>query len=170
MKKPLNFLVAGVGGQGIILASDVLVNVGAAAGYNAKQAEIHGMSQRGGSVTSYVRWGREVYSPLVGVGEVDVLMAFEKLEALRNLTQLRAGALVLVNQREIKPLTVISGSMAYPSEEIIRAAFEQVTPNTRFFDAETIAMQLGDTRVENVVLLGALSVLLEEAGMTGTLH
>ncbi len=165
MKKPLNFLLAGVGGQGIILASDVLVNVGVAAGYAAKQAEIHGMSQRGGSVTSYVRWGKAVYSPLVGAGEVDVLLAFEKLEALRNLNQLRAGALALVNQREIKPITVISGSMPYPSEEVIRAAFEQVTPHTRFFDAETIAMQLGDARVENVVLLGALSILLEMEGL-----
>jgi indolepyruvate ferredoxin oxidoreductase beta subunit len=108
-----------------------------------------------------------VYSPLVGIGEVDVLLAFEKLEALRNLNQLRAGALALVNQREIKPITVISGSMPYPSEEVILAAFEQVAPHTRFFDAETIAMQLGDARVENVILLGALSVLLEEAGMTG---
>lgn len=161
MRKPLNFLLAGVGGQGIILASDVLVNVGVAAGFSAKQAEIHGMSQRGGSVTSYVRWGKEVYSPLVGAGEVDVLLAFEKLEALRNLNQLRAGALALVNQREIKPLTVISGSISYPTDEAIRAAFEQVSPHTRFFDAETIAMQLGDARVENVVLLGALSVLLE---------
>jgi indolepyruvate ferredoxin oxidoreductase beta subunit len=165
LNKPLNFLLAGVGGQGIILASDVLVNVGVAAGYAAKQAEIHGMSQRGGSVTSYVRWGKEVYSPLVGAGEVDVLLAFEKLEALRNLNQLRTGALALINQREIRPLTVISGSMSYPSEEAIRAAFEQITPHTRFFDAETIAMQLGDARVENVVLLGALSVLLEMEGL-----
>ena len=76
MKDSLNFLLAGVGGQGTILASDVLVNVGLAAGYQAKQAEVHGMSQRGGSVTSFVRWGRVVYSPLVGAGEVDVFLAF----------------------------------------------------------------------------------------------
>lgn len=161
MRATLNFLLAGVGGQGIILASDVLVNVGVAAGYTAKQAEIHGMSQRGGSVTSYVRWGREVHSPLVGAGEVDVLLAFEKLEALRNLNQLRAGALALVNRREIQPVTVISGGMAYPSDEAMRIAFEQVTPHANYFDGEAIALELGDTRVENVVLLGALSVLLE---------
>ena len=89
MINALNFLLAGVGGQGTILASDVLVNVGLAAGYQAKQAEVHGMSQRGGSVTSFVRWGQVVYSPLVGAGEVDVYLAFEKAEALRNLGQLR---------------------------------------------------------------------------------
>lgn len=167
MKEPLNFMLAGVGGQGIILASDVLVNAGLAAGYNAKQAEIHGMSQRGGSVTSYVRWGKEVYSPLVGAGEVDVLLAFEKLEALRNLNQLRAGALALVNLREIQPLTVISGGMSYPTEDAIRAAFDQATPHAHFLDGEALALQLGDSRVVNVVLLGALSVLLEEVGVAG---
>src|SRR4030067_728941 len=93
MKKCINFLLAGVGGQGTILASNVLVNVGLAGGYQVKQAEVHGMSQRGGSVTSFVRWGEKVYSPLVGAGEVDVFLAFEKAEALRNLTQLRPGAL-----------------------------------------------------------------------------
>ena len=92
MKKTINFMLAGVGGQGTILASDVLANVGLAAGYQAKQAEVHGMSQRGGSVTSYVRWGETVYSPLVGAGEVDVFLTFEKVEALRNLDQLRPGA------------------------------------------------------------------------------
>ena len=90
MKETINFLLAGVGGQGTILASDVLVNVGLAAGYQAKQAEVHGMSQRGGSVTSFVRWGKVVYSPLVGAGEVDVYLSFEKAETLRNLGQLRA--------------------------------------------------------------------------------
>lgn len=165
MRDTLNFMLAGVGGQGIILASDVLVNVGVAAGYAAKQAEIHGMSQRGGSVTSYVRWGKAVYSPLVGAGEVDVLLAFEKLEALRNLNQLRAGALALVNQREIKPLTVISGGLSYPTDEAIQAAFEQATQHARFLDGEALALQLGDSRVVNVVLLGALSVLLEMEGL-----
>src|SRR5512135_2657073 len=105
MKKTLNFLLAGVGGQGTILASDVLVNVGLAAGYQAKQAEVHGMSQRGGSVTSHVRWGEVVYSPLVAAGEADVLLAFEKAEALRAVNQLRVGALALVNLEAIEPVT-----------------------------------------------------------------
>ncbi|MBM4460147.1 MAG: hypothetical protein FJ011_20690, partial [Chloroflexi bacterium] len=85
MQNTLNFLLAGVGGQGTILASDVLANAGQAAGYQVKQAEVHGMSQRGGSVTSFVRWGHVVHSPLIGAGEVDVYLAFEKAEALRHL-------------------------------------------------------------------------------------
>jgi indolepyruvate ferredoxin oxidoreductase beta subunit len=114
MKKTINFLLAGVGGQGTILASDVLVNVGLSAGYQAKQAEVHGMSQRGGSVTSFVRWGEVVHSPLVGAGEVDVLLAFEKLEALRTLNQLRPGGVALINNQAIEPLTVISGDGIFP--------------------------------------------------------
>jgi len=161
MKENLNFLLAGVGGQGTILASDVLVNVGLAAGYQAKQAEVHGMSQRGGSVTSFVRWGKLVHSPLVGAGEVDVLLAFEKLEALRSLNQLRAGAVALINAQVIEPLTVISGDKTYPDDESIRAAFAAVTPHAVFVDGEEIARGLGNLRVANVVLLGALSALLE---------
>jgi len=171
MKDTLNFLLAGVGGQGTILASDVLVNVGLAAGYQAKQAEVHGMSQRGGSVTSFVRWGRVVHSPLVGAGEVDVLLSFEKLEALRTLNQLRAGAVALINNQVIEPLTVITGGMTYPSDEDIQKAFVTVTDRAVFIDGEAIAKELGNVRVANVVLLGALSALLErelEAGETLT--
>ena len=161
MRNVLNFLLTGVGGQGIILASDVLVNVGLAAGYSVKQAEVHGMSQRGGSVTSFVRWGQAVYSPLVGAGEVDVLLAFEKLEALRVVNQLRPGAIALINDRAIEPLTVISGGQEYPSDGRVKAAFATVTPRTAFIDGETIAIELGNPRVVNVVLIGALSALLE---------
>ena len=127
MTNTLNFLLAGVGGQGTILASDVLVNVGLAAGYQAKQAEVHGMSQRGGSVTSFVRWGKVVYSPLVGAGEVDVYLAFEKAEALRNLGQLRPGALAVINLQEIKPVTVTSGGQPYPDDDRLRTTVAQVT-------------------------------------------
>jgi indolepyruvate ferredoxin oxidoreductase, beta subunit len=167
MRESLNFLLAGVGGQGTILASDVLVNVGLAAGYEAKQAEVHGMSQRGGSVTSFVRWGRNVHSPLVGAGEVDVLLSFEKLEALRNLSQLRSGAVALINNQAIEPLTVISGDGVYPSDEHIKAAFASVTPRATFVDGEAIARELGNPRVANVVLLGALSALLEADQVAG---
>jgi indolepyruvate ferredoxin oxidoreductase beta subunit len=161
MKKTINFLLAGVGGQGTILASDVLVNVGLSAGYQAKQAEVHGMSQRGGSVTSFVRWGEIVYSPLVGAGEVDVLLAFEKLEALRTLNQLRPGGVALINNQAIEPLTVISGDGIYPPDNAIRSAFASVTSRAEFVDGEEIAKGLGNLRVANVVLLGALSALLE---------
>ncbi|OGN93600.1 MAG: hypothetical protein A2Z71_05635 [Chloroflexi bacterium RBG_13_50_21] len=167
MREATNFLLAGVGGQGTILASDVLVNVGLAAGYQAKQAEVHGMSQRGGSVTSFVRWGRVVYSPLVGGGEVDVLLAFEKAEALRNLNQLRLGALALINLAAIEPVTVTSGGQSYPTDDTLRSKVAEVTRNVIYVDGEAKASELGNIRTANVVLLGALSALMEREGLTG---
>jgi indolepyruvate ferredoxin oxidoreductase, beta subunit len=167
MRDSINFLLAGVGGQGTILASDVLVNVGLAAGYQAKQAEVHGMSQRGGNVTSFVRWGRTVYSPLVGAGEVDVFLAFEKVEALRNLNQLRMGALALVNLAAIEPVTVTSGGQTYPDDDTMRQKISQVTNKVVYVDGEATAQGLGNVRAANVVLLGALSALMEREGLTG---
>jgi indolepyruvate ferredoxin oxidoreductase beta subunit len=167
MQEAINFLLAGVGGQGTILASDVLVNVGLAAGYQAKQAEVHGMSQRGGSVTSFVRWGRSVYSPLVGAGEVDVFLAFEKVEALRNLNQLRPGALALINLAVIEPITVTSGGQTYPDDDTMRQKISQVTKKVVYVDGEATASGLGNVRAANVVLLGALSALMEREGLAG---
>jgi len=167
MTSTINFLLCGVGGQGTVLASDVLVSVGLAAGYQAKQAEVHGMSQRGGSVTSFVRWGKVVHSPLVGMGEVDILLAFEKLEALRSLNALRHDALAVINTQVIIPLTVTSGDRIYPDDETLRAAFAKVTPHVEFIDGEKIATDLGNVRVANVVLLGALSAQLEQRGFSG---
>ncbi len=164
-KDILNFLLSGVGGQGTILASDVLVNVGLASGYQAKQAEVHGMSQRGGSVTSYVRWGRVVYSPLVGAGEADVLLAFEKVEALRYLQYLRPGALALVNMEAIEPVTVTSGGQAYPDDDTLRGVLAQVTPHTAYVNGGAIAAELGNPKVANVVLLGALSRVVESGNL-----
>lgn len=167
MRDSINFLLAGVGGQGTILASDVLVNVGLAAGFQAKQAEVHGMSQRGGSVTSFVRWGRVVYSPLVGGGEVDVFLAFEKAEALRNLNQLRMGALALVNLAAIEPITVTSGGQPYPDDDTMRQKISEVTREVIYVDGEATAQGLGNVKAANVVLLGALSALMERQGLTG---
>lgn len=167
MRDSTNFLLAGVGGQGTILASDVLVNLGLAAGYQAKQAEVHGMSQRGGSVTSFVRWGRVVYSPLVGGGEVDILLAFEKAEALRNLNQLRPGALALINLAAIEPVTVTSGGQTYPTNETLRSKIAEVTAKAVFVDGEAVASELGNIRAANVVLLGCLSALMEREGLAG---
>jgi indolepyruvate ferredoxin oxidoreductase beta subunit len=167
MREMINFLLAGVGGQGTILASDVLVNVGLAGGYATKQAEVHGMSQRGGSVTSFVRWGKTVYSPLVGSGEVDVFLAFEKAEALRNLYQLRAGALALVNLAAIEPVTVTSGGQPYPDDATLHQKFAEVSDKVIYVDGEAIAEGLGNIRVANVVLLGALSAAMQHQGLTG---
>jgi indolepyruvate ferredoxin oxidoreductase beta subunit len=167
MKDSINFLLAGVGGQGTILASDVLVHVGVAAGYQAKQAEVHGMSQRGGSVTSHVRWGRVVYSPMAGAGEIDVYLAFEKVEAMRNLAQLRPGALALINMQAIEPITVTSGGQSYPDDDQLRAAVAQVTDCAAYVDGAAVATALGNVRAANVVLLGALSALMEREGLAG---
>jgi indolepyruvate ferredoxin oxidoreductase beta subunit len=167
MRDAINFLLAGVGGQGTILASDVLVNVGLASGYQAKQAEVHGMSQRGGSVTSFVRWGKVVYSPLVGAGEVDVLLAFEKVEALRCLRQLRPGALALVNMEAIEPLTVTSGDAVYPDDERLFAAVAQVTSQAAYIPGPALAAQVGNLKTANVVLLGALSAMMARQAADG---
>ena len=167
MKGTINFLLAGVGGQGTILASDVLVNVGMAGGYQAKQAEVHGMSQRGGSVTGHVRWGGVVYSPLIGAGEVDVLLAFEKVEALRSLGHLRPGALAVINMQAVKPVTVTSGGQLYPDDDRVRSVIATVTDHAVYVDGEGIAAGLGNARAANVVLLGALSALLEREDYVG---
>jgi indolepyruvate ferredoxin oxidoreductase, beta subunit len=168
MRETTNFLLAGVGGQGTILASDVLVNVGLAAGYQAKQAEVHGMSQRGGSVTSFVRWGKQVYSPLIGGGEVDVMLAFEKAEALRNLNQLRPGALALINLTAIKPVTVTSSGQLYPDDSTLHEKIALVTKNVVYVDGEAMATEVGNIRAANVVLLGALAAMMERVGLSGS--
>jgi indolepyruvate ferredoxin oxidoreductase beta subunit len=126
------------------------------------------MSQRGGSVTSYVRWGQTVHSPLVGAGEVDVYLAFEKVEALRNLNQLRRGALAVINMHAIPPVTVTSGDQTYPDDDRLRSTIAQVTDKAVYLDGLAIAEALGNARVENVALLGALSALMEREGLIGS--
>ena len=166
MNESINFLLAGVGGQGTILASDLLVNVGLAAGYQAKQAEVHGMSQRGGSVVSHVRWGEVVHSPLIGAGEVDVYVAFEKLEALRHLNKIRPGALVLVNLEAIMPVSLTTSTVAYPEDEQVRATVAKATSRAMYIDAACMAAELGNARVANVIMLGALAQLMEQQSLT----
>jgi indolepyruvate ferredoxin oxidoreductase beta subunit len=155
--RKVNFLLAGVGGQGTILASDVLAAVGLQMGFDVKKSEVHGMAQRGGSVTSHVRWGPKVYSPLIGLGEADVFVAFEKLETLRHVEMLRQGALVLVNDYVISPLSVSSGSDQYPDDQRIQAVLSSITSNYHWVPGVALAEGLGNARANNVVLLGALS-------------
>lgn len=163
MRLPLSFLLVGVGGQGTLLASDILAQVGLAAGYDVKQAETHGMSQRGGSVTSHVRWGEVVRSPLADAGDVDVLVSFEKVEALRSLSYARQGALVLVNLESIIPVTVSSLGQRYPDDDLLYAAIARITTQAVYVDGPGLARSLGVAKVANTVLLGALSRLLETA-------
>ena len=156
-----NFALVGVGGQGVLLASDILSEVGVEAGYDVKKSEVHGMAQRGGSVLSQVRWGDKVYAPLVGKGEVDYLISFELLEALRWLELLRKGGMAIVNDQRLPPLAVSSGGMEYPSQERIEKALSQAAEEYHIVPALSKAQELGTDRATNVVLLGALSKFLD---------
>ncbi|NLG52127.1 MAG: indolepyruvate oxidoreductase subunit beta [Chloroflexi bacterium] len=154
-----NFLLTGVGGQGTLLAADIVGLVGIQLNLDVKKSEVHGMAQRGGSVISHVRWGQRVASPLIAAGEVDYLVAFERLEALRYASLVRPGGVVLVSDYRIAPVSVSSGSDTYPDA----AAEEQAYGDSlrRFLvPAVEIAQQLGQVRVNNIVMLGALSHFL----------
>ena len=160
--KTMNFLVVGVGGQGALLASNVLAEVGVRSGFDVKKAEVHGMSQRGGSVNSHVRWGEDVKSPTIATGDVDVLFSLEKLESLRYISMLQREGIVLVGESIIPPLTVSSGEDSYPSDEEITQVFAQVTDNFHFVPTQTLAKEAGTARAHNVVLIGALSSFIDD--------
>ncbi|NLI54220.1 MAG: indolepyruvate oxidoreductase subunit beta [Clostridiales bacterium] len=148
-----SILICGVGGQGTLLMSKTLTYGLVQAGYDVKMSEVHGMAQRGGSVSTQVRYGEKVYSPIIGRGEADVLVAFEKLEAVRYANLLKPGGAALINDYEIAPLPVASGAAEYPQniEEQMRRAFQ-----VRVLPASRVAKSLGNIRCTNIVLLGAL--------------
>ncbi|HEX9080577.1 MAG TPA: indolepyruvate oxidoreductase subunit beta [Desulfuromonadaceae bacterium] len=154
-----NILLVGVGGQGILLASEILSETCMLAGFDVKKSEIHGMSQRGGSVVSHVRYGAEVFSPIVPEGEGDILFGFELMETCRSLPLLRAGATVVANDLKIAPPSVLMGQESYPEglAERIRAQF----PDFLLVDGQKLAGEAGNTRAANTVLLGALSGRLD---------
>jgi len=149
-----SILLVGVGGQGIILASKILTEGLLRLGYDVKMSEIHGMAQRGGSVTTQIKFGKKVYSPCIGQGEADVVIAFEKVEAVRWLHQLKQGGTLLLNDYEIYSLPVLMGQEKYP-ENIVEKLEAQVE-NFKAFDAAGIAEKLGNIKAQNIVLLGAL--------------
>lgn len=152
--KTRNILLVGVGGQGTILASKVLSEGLVRAGYDVKMSEIHGMSQRGGSVTTHVRFGTRVYSPIVNEGEADILVSFEKVEAVRWLAYLRPGGMLVLNDYEIHPLSVLTGAARYPGDIVERLRAE--VPNLLVLNAAEMATRLGSVKAQNIVLLGAL--------------
>ncbi|MGC9335632.1 MAG: indolepyruvate oxidoreductase subunit beta [Anaerolineae bacterium] len=156
----LNFMITGVGGQGTILSSDILAAVGVRAGYDVKKSDILGLAVRGGSVLGHIRWGEAVYSPIVPEGRVDYLIAFEILEGMKQLSQVQAGGTVLLNQQEIHPASVTSGLATYPTEDAVRTALSAATEHVYWVPGLDIAQELGNAKVLNVVLLGALSALL----------
>jgi len=157
----VNFLLAGVGGQGVLLASNILAEVGLALGYDVKKSEVHGMSQRGGSVSSHVRWGRQVFSPLIGRGEVDVLLSLECLETVRHLETLHPESLIIADPFALHPVTVTAGNATYPELVQVRTWVAQATPNVYWVPGTELAERLGNAKAGNVVLLGALSAFLD---------
>ena len=157
-----SILLAGVGGQGIILASDIMAEVFLEAGYDVKKSEIHGMAQRGGSVTSHVRFGKKVFSPIIKQGDVDILLAFEELEALRWINHVKSDGVVIMNDHKINPPLVNLGQMAYPQE--IEATIRRNLQHLHVLPGTRLAREAGDIRAANVVLLGALSQLLDVDG------
>lgn len=158
----INFLITGVGGQGSLLLSNVLSEMGVKLGFDVKKSEVHGMSQRGGSVTSHVRWGKNVHSPVIGQGEVDVMLALEKLEGLRYLNMLRPEARVLFGDFRIDPISVSAGDDRYPTDQEICRLLNKVTKDCHLVPTIRIAEGLKNSRVHNTVLLGALSALMPD--------
>ena len=153
MSEVRNILLVGVGGQGTILASKILTSGLMKAGYDVKMSEIHGMSQRGGSVSTQVRYGDKVYSPIVGKGSADVIVAFEEMEALRWLDHRKIGGTMVINDYQIQPVPVNLGAAEYP-EGIIDHL--KGICDVHAFKAADIATELGNPKAMNIVLLGAL--------------
>ena len=149
-----NIMIVGVGGQGTLLASRIIGNAIISEGFDVKVSEVHGMSQRGGSVVPYVRYGEQVSSPIIDEGEADVILAFERLEALRALPYLKKGGKIIVNDRAINPMPVITGAAEYP-EGIIEEL--KTKADVISVDALELANEAGNIKAVNVVLLGILS-------------
>ena len=147
-----SIMIVGVGGQGTLLASRILGHALLSQGYDVKVSEVHGMSQRGGSVVTYVKYGPKVFSPVVEEGEADVILAFERLEAARALPFLKKGGRLIVNDQRMDPMPVITGAAEYPADlaEKMKAAGIQVDA----FDALTLAEQAGSAKAVNIVLMG----------------
>ncbi|WP_028578892.1 indolepyruvate oxidoreductase subunit beta [Desulfogranum japonicum] len=158
MKQSGNILFSGVGGQGILLASELTAYAQLAAGYDVKKSEVHGMAQRGGSVEAHLRYGERVYSPLIDPGCADILVAFEILEAVRYLPYLHKDSAVVVNTQKILPPAVALGKMTYPADILSELTSRNI--NVVAIDAFAIAEQVGELKTVNVAMVGAMSNFL----------
>ncbi|MDO4572406.1 MAG: indolepyruvate oxidoreductase subunit beta [Clostridia bacterium] len=156
-------LLVGVGGQGTILISRILTDGLIEMGYDVKMSEIHGMSQRGGSVTTQIKYGEKVYAPNIGEGEADMIISFEKAEALRALPYLKEGGAIITDEREIFPMPVLTGAAAYPHGALDE--LKKLVPNLTVIKAAETAEKLGSIRAQNIVLLGALVKALKLDGV-----
>lgn len=150
----INIMIVGVGGQGTLLASRILGRVAIKEGYDVKVSEVHGMSQRGGSVVTYVKYGDKVYSPIIDRGEADIVLAFEILEAYRAVPYLKKGGKMIANTQKMNPMPVITGAMEYPAD-IEKKLAEKI--NLQAVDALSLAEQAGTIKAVNVVLIGLLA-------------
>jgi indolepyruvate ferredoxin oxidoreductase, beta subunit len=156
--KQMNVLVTGVGGQGVVLASDVIGETAITAGYDVKKTDTLGMAQRGGSVVSHIRLAPKVFSPLIKEGEADLLLAFEKLEAARWSHFIKPGAVVIINAYEQPPLSVSLGQEKYPTDKDITEALKRRTDKIYFIDGNRLVKELGNVRTLNILMLGCFSV------------
>ena len=153
-----NIMIVGVGGQGSLLASKLLGRLLVDEGYDVKVSEVHGMSQRGGSVVTYVRFGEKVYSPIIDKGEADFIVSFEKLEAARYASYLKKGGKIIVNSQEIDPMPVITGTAEYPHDALEQLVAQGVAVDS--MDALKFALEAGSSKATNIVLMGRLSLSL----------
>ena len=158
--KKTDILMAGVGGQGTILAGNILAQVGLKLGYDVKKSEVHGMAQRGGTVESHVRWGEKVYAPLIEEGHADYLLGFEMLEAARWPIHLQEGSIALLNRYRIPPPSVNLGKAKYPSEKEVESILKAAGGRVIWVDGTGTAEKLGNPAAAGVVLLGVLSKML----------
>ena len=150
-----NIMIVGVGGQGSLLASRLIGHLLVTAGFDVKVSEVHGMSQRGGSVVTYVRYGERVYAPIVELGEADLIVSFEKLEAARYAPYLKKGGTIVTNTQEIDPMPVITGKAVYPSDVLNELSAKGC--RVIALDAQTLAEQAGSAKAVNIVLMGRLA-------------
>ncbi len=156
--KSYSVMIVGVGGQGTLLASRLLGNAVISEGYDVKVSEVHGMSQRGGSVITYVRFGEKVASPIIEKGEADLIIAFEQLEAARYLPYLKKGGRIVVNTQKIDPMPVVTGATTYP-DGVIEQLKEKA--NITALDALSLAVEAGTSKAVNVVLMGVVAKHME---------
>lgn len=157
----LNIMIVGVGGQGSLLASKLLGKLLVNEGYDVKVSEVHGMSQRGGSVVTYVRASNKVFSPIIDKGEADFIVSFEKLEAARYASYLKSDGRIIVNSQEVEPMPVIIGAMEYPTEVLEKLKQNNVDIDS--IDALSPALEAGSSKAVNIVLMGRLSKYLDIA-------
>ncbi len=155
-----NIMIVGVGGQGTLLASKLFGYVLMQQGYDVKVSEVHGMSQRGGSVVTYVRFGDKVYSPVIDKGEADYILSFEKLEALRWIEYLKTGGQIITNTQEVDPMPVITGAAQYPDNIVEK--LESAGAKVDAKDFLSIAEEAGSAKAVNIVLMGRLSRYFED--------